>query len=526
MSDVTNAALLAIPSGRYSNGMTTLDSTTARAGRREWLGLAVLMIPVLLVAIDNTVLSFALPAISVDLRPSGPQLMWIVDVYPLMLAGLLVAMGSLGDRIGRRRLLLVGTVGFGLASLLAATAGTAEFLIAARALQGIFGATLMPSTLSMIRNLFHHQRDRRLAIATWAALFGGGAALGPIVGGWLLEHFAWGSIFLINLPLIAAFLPLALFLLRESRDPDPGPVDPVSIALSMGVMGPAVFALKRGATSGVDAIVITTAVLAVVCALAFVRRQQTRSHPMLDVTLLRNPVFTGAIGANMLSLMGLVGFLFFGAQLLQLDLGLGPLDSALVLLPGTAVSMAMGFLAVRLVERISVRILVPGSLVLTAAGYAIVAASGQPTVVTILAAFGVMGIGIGIAETLTNDLILASVPPNKAGAASAISETAYETGSVLGTAAIGTVLTATYSARLELPNAVAAADPAHVETLGSTLDFASRQPPAVAEELAVAARAAFDAGVQHASATAIVVVLLAALLTWRAFRVRPQPSSG
>lgn len=498
--------------------MTAVTTTPARAGRREWLGLAALMIPVLLVAIDSTVLSFALPSISVDLRPSGAQLMWIVDLYSLMLAGLLLAMGSLGDRFGRRRLLVIGAVGFGLASAYAATSGSAAHLILARGLQGVFGATLMPSTLSMIRNLFPHERDRRLAIATWAALFGGGASLGPVVGGWLLEHFAWGAVFLINVPLIVIFVPLALVLLRESRDPDPGPLDLVSMVLSLGVMGPAVFALKRGVTSGVDPLTLATAGLAVVCTLAFVRRQRVRSQPMLDLALFRNPMFTGAIGANMLSLMGLAGFLFFAAQLLQLDLGLGPLQSAMVLLPGTAVSMALGFVAVRLVVRVPVRILVPGSLLLTGSGYAIVALSGHPQVAVIMVAFVMMGIGIGIAETLTNDLILANAPPQKAGSASAISETAYEVGAVLGTAVLGSVLTATYQSRLELPATVAGADPAQFETLGATLDYAEQLDPGVGGQLAAAARSAFDAGVQHASATAIVVVLLAALLTWRAFR--------
>lgn len=506
--------------------MTTPAVTATRAGRREWLGLAALMIPVLLVAIDNTVLSFALPAISVDLRPSGAQLMWIVDVYSLLLAGLLIAMGSLGDRFGRRRLLVIGSVGFGLASACAATSGSAEHLILARALQGIFGATLMPSTLSLIRNLFPQERNRRLAIATWAAFFGGGAALGPVVGGWLLEHFSWGAVFLINVPLIGIFVPLALVLLRESRDPDPGPLDLLSITLSLGVMGPAVFALKRGVTSGMDPVTFATAGLAVVCGLAFVWRQRVRSQPMLDLALFRNPMFTGAIGANMLSLMGLAGFLFFAAQLLQLDLGLGPLQSALVLLPGTVVSMGLGFVAVRLVVRVPVRILVPGSLLLTGSGYAIVALSGHPQVTVIMVAFIMMGIGIGIAETLTNDLILANAPPQKAGSASAISETAYEMGAVLGTAVLGSVLTATYRSRLELPPAVLGADPAHFETLGATLDYAEQLTPEGGDQLAAAARAAFDAGVQHASATAIVVVLLAALLTWRAFRVRARPSDA
>lgn len=498
--------------------MSVENKAAPRAGRRRWFGFGVLMIPVLLVAIDNTALTFALPAISVSLSPSGVQLMWIVDIYSLVLAGLLVAMGSLGDRIGRRKLLMIGAAGFAASSLYAATSGTAEHLIAARALQGVFGATLMPSTMSLIRNLFDRDRDRRIAIATWAAMFGGGAALGPVVAGWLLEHFDWAAIFLINLPLIALFLPLGWLLLAESKDPDPGRIDPVSIMLSMGVMAPAVFSLKHGVTAGVDVLTVTTAGVAAACAMAFMRRQKGRSHPMLDMTLLRNPVFTGSILANMLSLMAMAGFLFFAAQLLQLDLGLGALQSALVLLPGTIASMGMGFVAVRAVEHISVRTLIPGGLLLGAAGYAISAFGDRPTVGRLMVAFVVIGIGVGIAETLTNDLVLANAPAEKSGAAAALNETAYELGVVLGTAVIGSVLTATYRARLHIPATASDAPPETFQTLGSTMEFAGAHGGKLGTELAEAARQAFDAAVHHASVTAIVIVVLAALLGRRAFR--------
>ena len=498
--------------------MAVREVAPTRAGRRQWFGFAVLMIPVLLVAIDNTALTFALPAMSVSLSPSGVQLMWIVDSYSLVLAGLLVVMGSLGDRIGRRKLLLIGAAGFGAASLYAATSSTPEHLIVARALQGVFGATLMPSTMSLIRNLFSRDRDRRIAIATWAAMFGGGAALGPVVAGWLLEHFSWGSIFLINLPLIAVFLPLGFLLLAESKDPDPGRIDSVSILLSMGALAPAVFALKHGMTRGIDILTITTAGFAVVCGIAFTRRQRGRAHPMLDMSLLRNPVFSGSIVANMLSLMAMAGFLFFAAQLLQLDLGMGELESALVLLPGTIVSMGLGFVAVRLVEHLSVRSLIPAGLLLAGLGYAISAFGQRPTAGRLLLAFVVMGIGIGIAETLTNDLVLAHAPAEKAGAASALNETAYELGVVLGTAVIGSVLTATYQARLHLPSGTPDAAPETFETLGSTLEFAAARGGELGTELGSAAREAFDAAVQNASLTAIVVVVVAALLGRRAFR--------
>lgn len=497
----------------------TTDHTTPRAGLREWAALAVLMLPVLLVSVDNTVLSFALPAVSADLSPSGSQLLWIVDVYALMLAGLLIAMGSIGDRLGRRRLLLVGAVGFGVASLVAAYATSPEMLIVARALLGIFGATLMPSTLSLLRNVFLHQHDRRLAIATWAAMFSGGAALGPVLGGWLLEHFWWGSVFLINVPLIAVLVPLALLLVPESRDPSPGRIDPASIALSMLAMFPAVYAVKHVAKGGLDDVAVAAAALAIGSGWLFVRRQQRSASPMLDLALFRNRVFSGAIVANLLSLMGLTGFLFFAAQLLQLVLGLSPLDSAMVLLPGLAVTVAGGFVAVRLVRRFPVRVLVTLSFVASSAGYAIAAFTGEPTVLSIMVAFAIMGLGIGLAETLTNDVMLSAVPPHKAGSAAAISETAYEVGAVLGVAVLGSILTATYRDTLQVPaSAQNGVDDNTFETIGGTMAHAEAFPNVIGEQLAESARQAFDLGVQRSSGVAIGIALLAAWVSWRTLK--------
>lgn len=488
--------------------------TPVRAGRREWAALAALLLPVLLVSVDNTVLSFALPAISTALAPTGTQLLWIVDIYALMLAGLLIAMGSLGDRIGRRRLLLVGATGFGIVSVAAAFSPTAETLIVTRALQGFFGAMLMPSTLSLIRNVFVHAHDRRIAIAAWAAMFSGGAALGPVLGGWMLEHYWWGSVFLINGPVVALFVPLALALVPESRDPRPGPIDLTSIGLSLATMVPAVYGIKHVAHEGLDDVTLACIAVAVASGYAFVRRQLRSSSPMLDVSLFRQRVFSGAVVANGLSLMGLAGFLFFGAQLLQLDLGLSPMRAALVLVPGLVVTVLGGFVAVALVRRFPARVLVASSFVASAAGYAIAAFTGTPTVASVLVAFVVMGAGIGVAETLTNDLVLSHAPPHRAGAAAAISETAYEIGAVLGTAVLGSILTATYRANLEVPVAAQSTGASH-ETLGATLDHATNLSPAVGQALADSARHAFDLGVQHTSGAAIVVALLAALVSWR-----------
>ncbi|MBC7632169.1 MFS transporter [Aeromicrobium sp.] len=503
--------------------MSTIDprylqerSSERRAGPREWLALGVLMLPVLLTSIDNTVLSFALPQVSVALHPTGEQMLWLVDIYPLMLAGLLIAMGSLGDRIGRRKLLFIGSVGFGIASVCAAFSPSAEALFASRALLGVFGATLMPSTLSLIRNIFAHRDDRRLAIATWASMFAGGAALGPVVGGWLLEHFWWGSVFFINVPIIIVFLVAATVLLPESRDPRPGRIDVVSIVLSMTTMLPLVVGIKQVAEHGFSDLALTGFGVGVASAVAFIRRQRRLRDPMIDMSLFSDRVFSGAIVANLLSLMGYAGFVFFAAQFLQLVVGLSPLAAATVLLPGLVVTVFAGFAAVRLVRIFPARVLVSGSFVLSASGYAIAAFLGTPTTTSVMVAFAVLGLGIGLAETLTNDLMLSSVPPFKAGAASAISETAYEIGAVLGTAVLGSILTSTYRSHLTIPSVAQYGDTnSSFETLGSTVEYARNYPNEVGANLVQSAHAAFNLGVQLTSAVAIGVALAAALVSWR-----------
>ena len=503
----------------HSSGRPSAEAPVARAGAREWAALAVLVIPVLLTSVDNTVLSFALPQVSTALKPSGSQLLWLVDIYPLMLAGLLVAMGSLGDRLGRRRLLVIGAVGFGIASVCAAYSPSAATLIASRALLGVFGATLMPSTLSLIRNIFSDRRDRRLAVATWAAMFSGGAALGPIVGGWLLQHYWWGSVFLINVPLIVVFLALAFVFLPESKDPSPGRIDVLSIGLSLTAMLPIVFGIKQFAEHGASDLALTSFAVGSMSAVAFIRRQDRLDSPMLDLSLFGNRVFNGAIVSNLLSLMGFAGFVFFVPQFLQLVVGMSPLAAAMVLLPGLIVTVLAGFVAVRLVRVVPAHKLVSASFVMSALGYAIASFAGTPSMWSIMVAFAVLGMGIGLAETLTNDIMLTSVPPNKAGAAAAISETAYEIGAVLGTAVLGSVLTMTYRSHLQIPAAARwGDDQREFQTLGGTLETAARYRNFIGEDLLRSAHAAFDLGIQRSSATAIVVALVAAVLSFHTLR--------
>ena len=484
-----------------------------RAGKREWLGLAVLMLAVLLVAVDNTVLSFAVPSLSRALAPTGTELLWIIDIYALILAGLLVPMGSLGDRLGRRKLLMIGTAGFGLVSVAAAFAPTAGALIGARALLGFFGAMLMPATLSIIRNMFVVPGQRRIAIAVWAAGFSGGAALGPIVGGTLLEHFWWGSVFLLAVPVLIPLLVFGPKLLPESRDPKPGKVDPISILLVMATMFPLVYGIKSISTHGLDAYALVPMAAGLLFGFAFVRRQLSRSEPMLDVRLFRNPVFTGSISANLLSVFAQVGFILFLSQHLQLVLGQTPREAGLMMLPGLMLTVVAGLAVVRVVRRVRPAYAVAAGLVFSAVGYTVVLMTGHDeSPLGLVIAFMILGIGVGSAETISNDLILGSVPPAKAGAASAISETAYEVGAVLGTAVLGSILTAGYRNGIVLPDGMdPAAASAASETLGGAVEAAKTLPAPQAADLLSSAQSAFDSGVVATSLIGIVLMVAAAV---------------
>ncbi|RNE62645.1 MFS transporter [Cryobacterium tepidiphilum] len=497
-----------------------------RAGRRQWAALAVLMLPVVLVSVDNTVLNFALPAISKALEPSGVALLWIIDVYPLVLAALLVTMGALADRIGRRRLLLIGSVGFVGLSVLAAFAPTAGMLILTRAALGFFGAMLMPSTLSLLRSIFVNRDQRRMAIAIWAAGFAAGSALGPIVGGLLLAHFWWGSVFLIAVPVLVPLLVLVPILIPESRDPRPGPVDLPSIVLSLLALGSLVYGIKSLAGAATPLVGAVAVVIGVIAGALFVRRQLRRSIPMLDVRLFGRPAFTGAVLVNLLSVIALVGGLFFVSQHLQLVLGQAPVAAALALLPGLVAMIIAGLVVVPIARRVRPGIVVPVGLMLSAAGYAMIAVLGQRlSVEAFIVAFVALGVGIGAAETVSNELIIATAPPDKAGAASAVSETAYELGAVLGTAILGTIITASYRAAVVLPAGLTTRQEAAAgETIGGAAAVAESLPGAKAEALMASARYAFDSGVALTAGIGAGLVLLAAVVA--AVMLRHERSHG
>jgi len=503
-------------------------ATPVTTPRRAWWALAVLMLPVLLIAIDNTVLAFALPMIAEQFRPTAATQLWIIDVYSLVLAALLVAMGSLGDRVGRRRLLMVGATGFAVVSAVAAFAPSAEYLVAARAALGVFGAMLMPSTLSLIRNIFTEASARRLAIAIWASCFTAGSTLGPIIGGALLQHFHWGSVFLVAVPILLPLLVLAPRLVPESKDPNPGPLDPTSVVLSLVAMLPFVWAIKTAAHDGLTAVVAIAFVVGISAGITFVRRQNRSATPMLDMGLFRYGPFSSSVLANFLSIVGLIGFVFFMSQHLQLVLGLSPLAAGLVTLPGAVVSMIAGIGVVKLAERFSPQTLIIAGLLFVSIGFFLILIFRHDlSVAAVITSFVVLELGVGISQTVSNDTIVASVPPAKAGAASAVSETAYELGAVVGTATLGTIFSAFYRANVTVPAGLSATQTkAAAESIGGATSVAQSLPEPAGGQLLESARLAFDSGIAPTATIAGSLTLVAALIVGFAFRGKKISAAG
>ena len=485
----------------------------------RWWALAVLTLALLVVAVDATVLGLAMPYLSEDLRPSSTQLLWIGDVYSFVVAGALVSMGGLGDRIGRKRLLLTGSAAFALLSLAAAYAGGPATLIAARALMGVAGATLMPSTLAMIRNLFADPRERSMAIGVWGSASMAGAALGPVVGGFLLEHFWWGSVFLINVPVMAVLIVVGVPLLPESRDPSPGRWDAPSVVLSSAGVTAVVYAVKESAVHGIQPLTAGAGVLGAIALAAFVRRQLTIPAPLLDLRLFRDRGLTASVLADLLSVLGMSGLVFFLSQFLQLVQGRSPLQAGLAEIPAAAGAVVTGLLAGRAARRYSVRAVVTAGLATIGAGLAAMTAVGPHTGYPLLGtALLVTGVGAGLSFTVTADVILSAVPPRRAGAASAVSETAYELGAALGIAFLGSVLTARY-AGFPLPAGVPeSAAAAARSSLPGALGAAGTLPGPAGAALAAAARSAFTAGLHLACCVGAAVLAVTACWAWRALR--------
>ncbi|MER6997329.1 MFS transporter [Streptomyces sp. NPDC000410] len=503
-------------------------SRTAMAGARprvpggganRWVVLLVLCVSLLLVALDATVLHVAVPAVTEDLRPSGAALLWIVDAYPLVCASLLILFGTLGDRVGRRRILLLGYGLFGVASAVAALATTPEVLIAARALLGVGGAMIMPATLSILRAVFPDRRERATAIGIWTAVAAVGAATGPVLGGFLVQHFWWGSVFLVNIPLMALILPVGRLLLPESKGSGDGPWDVLgALMAAAGVLG-VVLGVKRLGTGSAltePRTVVPLAVGALLLAL-FVRRQRRREHPLIDMRMFARASFSTSVGCIVLAMLALVGLELIAVQYLQLVLGLSPLETGLRLLPLTFAAMAAGATGSYTLNRVGPRRMVGWGFVLTAGAVLLLTLMGQHDRPLLLTA-GFVLLGFGLQTTLFGayESMLSEAPAEHAGGAAAIGETSYQLGAGMGIALLGSVMNAAYAPGLAAATGVpAAARSAAANSLGEAYQVAAQLGGPAGKALHVAARHSFVHGLHVTLVVSAGLLLLGALAALR-----------
>jgi DHA2 family multidrug resistance protein-like MFS transporter len=511
--------------------MTTTEATPPpKATRREWLGLAVLALAALMYVMDLTVLHLAVPKMSAELQPSSAELLWIIDIYGFFVAGALITMGSLGDRIGRRRLLLIGAAAFGVTSLLCAFSSSPEMLIVSRAALGIAGATLAPSTLSLIFHMFQDPQQRTVAIGVWIGAFSAGSAIGPVLGGLALEYFWWGSVFLIAIPVMVALLILGPRLLPEYRDPEAGRLDPASAIMAVGAVLAVIFGLKQIAQEGPGPLAIGAIAVGLVVGALWVRRQRQLADPMIDLALFRVPTFNAALVVNFLAIFMAVGYFLFIAQYLQLVAELTPFQAGLLSLP-SAIGFIVGSQAApRIVQRVKPAYLISGGLAFGSLGLILLTQVGTTNgLLPLVVASVVISLGLSPVFGLTTELIVGSAPPERAGAASGISETGAELGGALGIAILGSIGAALYRGGIA-PSLLAnlppeAATAAH-DTLGGAVGVADTLPAGTADTLLVVARAAFVDGMHVAAAIAGVIGLGLAAFSYVTLRERGTERSA
>jgi DHA2 family multidrug resistance protein-like MFS transporter len=473
-----------------------------RAGKPEWAAMAILALPCLLYSMDLTVLNLAVPELSTALRPSETQLLWIVDIYGFVLAASLIPMGVFGDRIGRRRLLLLGAFAFGAASLAAAFSQNATMMIMSRACMGLAAATLAPSTLSMISTLFPHSQDRRMAIGIWIASFSSGGAVGPLVGGVLLEYFWWGSVFLINLPIMATLLMFGPLLLPEARDPTAQQPDLLSaFSLLLAVLA-LVYAIKQIAAYGWDPHAAVALAAFVAAAIHFFRRQMRLATPFLDLEMFHSVRFSAALGINVLGFFIAFGSFLLIALYLQMGLGLSQLHSGFAAAPSGLAFIIGAVSAPILVSRMGAAGLMATGFALAALGFGITGlAAAKGDLATLILGYCTFSLGLAPVFTLTTDVIVGSVPQEKAGAAAGLSEASTELGGALGIAVLGSLMTFFYRLIVE--------DMPHI----ADLPMSVATGPVAANADAAAASAAMGQALQASAYLCSVVAIVGAGLT-------------
>lgn len=482
--------------------------------RRRWWTLGVMALSLLVIGLDNTILNVALPTLVRELGASASQLQWMVDAYILVFAGLLLTMGALGDRFGRRRALSIGLLLFGLGSLGAAFSGSANTLIATRAAMGIGGALIMPSTLSIITNVFSGA-ERGRAIAAWAAVSGLGIIGGPVLGGWLLEHFWWGSVFLVNVPIVLIAVLAGYFLVPESKDPNATPLDPIGAGLSIVGLSALVYAIIEAPANGwTDPLILAGFAIAAVLLGLMVWWELRTPHPMLQMSFFRNPRFSAASASITLVFFAMFGTVFLIAQYLQFVLGFTPFEAGLRVMPVATLIVAAP-LSARLTEKFGSKVVVTAGLVIVATALTILAAVDvEGGYGRVALALSIMGFGMGMTMAPATDSIMGSLPLAKAGVGSAMNDTTRQVGGALGVAVLGSVLASTYSAAMN--PVVAVLPPPAAELALDSVGGAARVAAQIGEagaELLRAAASAFVDGMGNAVLVAAGVALIGAVVS-------------
>ena len=484
-----------------------------RAGRQEWTGLTVLALPTLLVTMDMSVLFLAVPKLTRALHPSSVELLWITDIYGFFIAGSLLTMGALGDRMGHRRLLLTGGAAFAVGSLAAAFSTSPVMLITARALLGIAGAALAPSSLALITSMFTDERQRATAIGIWISCFAAGAAVGPLVGGALLQHFWWGSVFLPNVAAMVLLLAIGPRTLPRACNATGMRLDPASALLATAAVLVGVYGITRAAEHGFGAIEAGSIAVGVVFGVIFVLRQRRLSEPLVDLNLFRARAFNGALGANCVAAFVAIGIELFTAQYLQLVLGMGPFQAGLWSLPSAAGIIAGSMIAPRLTNVVAPARIVTSGLVLAGVGLLVLTLAGPSSgLAAVVAGTTLIGLGVGPVGALATDLIVGAAPPDAAGAASAISETGTELGAALGIAILGSVGAAVYRGDFGTRLLSAGALPQARETLAGAVTATSQRQGALGDQVLATAHTAFVHGFRVASLLAAGLAFVMAAL--------------
>ena len=492
---------------------TAASAAAPKATQREWIGLAVLALPCMLYSMDLTVLNLAVPHLTRDLEPSSTQLLWIVDIYGFLIAGSLITMGTLGDRIGRRRLLLIGAAAFGVASVLAAFSSSASMLIVARALLGIAGATLAPSTLSLIRNMFLDPAQRTVAIGLWVTSYSVGGAIGPLVGGVMLEYYWWGSVFLIGVPVMVLLLILGPILLPEFRNPHAQRLDLPSAALSLIAVLAVIYGIKRIAEDDAGIRALLSIVIGIAIGVVFVRRQRLLSDPLIELRLFRKPAFSAALAVYTLGTFFIFGAFLFVGQYLQVALELSPLRAGLWTLPMMLSFIAGSMLTPLLARRFDPGLVMAAGLVLTAVGFGVSSQiDGNFNLAAIVVGSCLYSLGLAPVFTLATDMIVGTAPAERAGSASALSETSSEFGGALGIAILGSIGTAVYRATLAaaVPSGM---PPAAVESARSTVGGAAAAAARLPEHLGAALLEASRYALTEALQSVAVICAIGAIAT-------------